>query len=115
MVKMDLIIGTVGGKAILTHPFRSCGIILVYQWNANISQIGIYHFYSQNKALGDVTFYQLFSALLDNNSSAFSNPLAIELNKNGKRRTNGFYWTPASSNHKTSIEGAHMTLRKILP
>lgn len=115
VVEMDSVIGTVGGKVLLTLYFRSCGLLLLYLRDANNAQSVIDYFNRLNKALGDEAFRQLFPVLLGDNGSEFSNPLAIEYDENGKKRTCVFYCDPASPNQKPGIEGAHKTLRRILP
>ena len=52
---------------------------------------------------------------MTDNGSEFSNPAAIELDQEGKRRTRIYYCDPGTPNQKPGVEGAHKHLRRILP
>jgi len=45
----------------------------------------------------------------------FSNPFAIEFDKEGKRRTHIFYCDPSSPYQKGAAENNHELIRRIVP
>lgn len=115
VVEMDTVIGKIGGKALLSLYFRSCGFLLLYLLAVNNAQCVIDVFNWLDDTLGYDAFRQLFPLLLGDNGSEFSNPLAIEFDKNGEGRTQVFYCDPGTPNQKPAVEGAHKHLRRILP
>ena len=65
--------------------------------------------------MGHDTFTNLFQVILTDRGSEFTNPLAIEFNNEGKRRTRVFYCDPQCSNQKGGCEVAHEMIRRVLP
>ena len=115
VVEMDTVIGKIGGRSLLTLYFRSCGFLLSYLLNANNAKEVIDVFNLLEQKLGYDLFCQLFPILLTDNGSEFSNPAAIEFNKDGMQRTRIFYCDPATPCQKPGVEAAHKNLRRILP
>ena len=67
------------------------------------------------RALGDATFRTLFPALLADNGTEFSNPLAIETSpKDGTRRTRMFYTRPYTATDKAHAERNHEYIRRVV-
>ena len=113
-VQMDSVIGSVGGKVLLTLQFE-CGMMLAWLRDTNNSQSVIDYFDMQERKFGPERFRRMFPIILTDNGSEFSNPTAIEISPiTGKRRTRIFYCDPNASWQKGSIENNHTNLRRIL-
>ena len=111
---MDSVIGSVGGKVLLTLQFE-CGMMLAWLRDTNNSQSVIEYFDLLEQKLGLSRFRRMFPIILTDNGSEFSNPTAIEISPiTGKRRTRVFYCDPNASWQKGSIENNHTNLRRIL-
>lgn len=66
-------------------------------------------------ALGDATFRMLFPAVLADNGTEFSNPLAIETSpRDGTRRTRVFYTRPYTATDKAHVERNHEYIRRVV-
>ena len=113
-VQMDSVIGSVGGKVLLTLQFE-CGMMLAWLRDTNNSQSVIDYFDMQERKFGPERFRRMFPIILTDNGSEFSNPTAIEISPiTGKRRTRIFYCDPNAAWQKGSIENNHTNLRRIL-
>ena len=113
-VQMDSVIGSVGGKVLLTLQFE-CGMMLAWLRDTNNSQSVIDYFDMQERKFGPERFRRMFPIILTDNGSEFSNPTAIEISPvTGKRRARVFYCDPNASWQKGSIENNHTNLRRIL-
>ena len=115
VVEMDSVIGRIGGKVLLTLLFTSCNFMLAFIRDRNTSQSVIDIFNMLYKLLKPEVFKKLFPVLLTDNGSEFSNPIALELDDKGKRRTNIFYCNPCASYQKPNVEVNHEFIRRILP
>jgi IS30 family transposase len=115
VVEMDSLIGRVGGKALLTLMFTSCDFMLAFIRDRNSSQSVIDTFDWLYELLGAKSFGKLFPLLLTDNGSEFSNPLKLEFDNTGKKRTMVFYCDPYSSFQKPHVEVNHEFIRRILP
>jgi IS30 family transposase len=114
-VQMDSLIGTVGGKVLLTVHFPDTAFMMAFLRNANTSQSVIDIFDQLYALLGREFFQFLFPVILTDRGSEFSNPSALEKSPNGIRRTNIFYCDPNSPFQKGSLEVNHELIRRILP
>ena len=113
-VQMDSVIGSVGGKVLLTLQFE-CGMMLAWLRDTNNSQSVIDYFDMQERKFGPERFRRMFPIILTDNGPEFSNPTAIEISPiTGKRRTRIFYCDPNAAWQKGSIENNHTNLRRIL-
>lgn len=65
--------------------------------------------------LGASTFQELFPVILTDNGSEFTNPLAIEFDKGGNRRTYIFYCDPSAPHQKGAAENNHEFIRRVVP
>ena len=65
--------------------------------------------------LGHEVFTTLFPVILTDRGSEFTDPLSIEFNADGERRTHVFYCDPQRSDQKGGIEVTHEMIRRILP
>ena len=120
LVQMDSVIGTVGGKVLLTIHFVDTSLMLAFLRPANTSQSVIEIFNMLDKVLGAALFNKLFPVILTDNGSEFSNPSMIEyrdvwVEGVGKHRTNVFYCDPSKPYEKGAIEVNHELIRRILP
>ena len=113
---MDSVIGTVGGKVLLTIHFPETSFMMAFLRDANTSQSVIDVFDYLYRKLGKELFEKLFPVILTDRGSEFSNPKMIECEPScGIRRTNVFYCDPSSPYQKGSIEVNHELIRRILP
>lgn len=113
-VQMDSVIGTVGGKTLLTLIFPKSELMLAFLCSFHTAacvQAWIEKLY---EALGS-DFQALFPVILTDNGSEFSNPAAIEGAPDDSSRTRVFYCDPMASWQKPQVERNHEFIRMILP
>lgn len=120
VVQMDTVIGTVGGKCLLTVHFVESSLMLAFLRDANTSQSVIDIFDKLDARLGGQLFNQLFPVILTDNGSEFSNPKKIELRDYcvpgyGYKRTRIYYCDAGSPYQKGAIEVNHELIRRVLP
>jgi len=115
VVEMDSVEGRKGGKVLLTIYFRNCSLMLAFIRDANTARSVSEVFEQLYALLGHDTFSGLFQVILTDRGSEFTNPLAIEFNKNNERRTRVFYCDPQRSDQKGGCEVAHEMIRRVLP
>ena len=114
-VFMDLVIGRIGGKCLLTLHFVESafmvGILVPNKCAENVVAVfdGLYG------ELGRELFARLFPVILTDRGTEFSNPTRVENSPDGARRTNVFFCDPMNSNQKSQIERNHELVREILP
>ena len=60
-------------------------------------------------------FMQLFPVLLGDNGTEFSDPLSLELDREGNQRTKVFFCDPSAPYQKGAAENNHEFIRRILP
>ena len=117
IVQMDSVIGSKGGKCLLTIHFVDTSLMLAFLRDANTSKSVTDIFEMLYKTLGKELFIKLFPVILTDNGSEFSNPQAIEYGaeKFIGHRTNVFYCDAGSPYQKGAIEVNHELIRRILP
>ena len=120
VVQMDSVIGSKGGKCLLTIHFVESSLMLAFLREANTSQSVIDIFNGLERVLGPESFEELFPVILTDNGSEFSNPKAIEQREKvfrgiSYRRTNVFYCDAGCPYQKGAIEVNHELIRRILP
>jgi IS30 family transposase len=115
VVEMDSVIGRIGGKVLLTLMFKSCDFMIALIRDRNTSQSVIGCFDWMFREFGEKHFKAMFSVLLGDNGSEFSNPNALEFDTLGNRRTNVFYCDPQASFQKPHVELNHEFIRRVLP
>ena len=65
--------------------------------------------------LGEHSFKMLFPAIIADNGTEFSNPLAIETSpKDGTKRTSVFYTRPYKATDKAQVERNHEYIRRVV-
>jgi len=115
IVQMDSVIGSKGGKVLLTVHFVETSLMLAFLRDANTSQSVIDIFCDISKALGKENFAKLFPVILTDNGSEFSNPKSIEYDRDGLLQTRIFYCDPSSPHQKGAIEVNHELIRRVIP
>lgn len=115
IVEMDSVEGRKGGKVLLTIYFRNCSLMLAFISDMNTARSVTEVFEQLYELLGHDAFSNLFQVILTDRGSEFTNPLAIEFNKNNERRTRIFYCDPQRSDQKGSCEVTHEMIRRVLP
>jgi IS30 family transposase len=117
IVQMDSVIGTKGGKCLLTIHFVETSLMLAFLREANTSQSVIDVFNGLDQALGRELFRKLFPVILTDNGSEFSNPKAIEYGSENynKLRTQIYYCDAGRPYQKGAIEVNHTLIRRVIP
>ena len=114
-VEIDSVIGSRGGKALLTIMFSNCNFMLAFLRERNDSQSVIDCFNHLQDLLGKQLFSDLFPVIIADNGSEFSNPAAIEFAPDGSRRSHLFYCDPQAPWQKGSAERNHEFIRDFVP
>jgi len=130
-VQIDSVIGTTGGKVLLTIYFVNCSFMLAFLRDANTAKSVGEIFDMLDYLLGPILFEKLFPVILTDNGSEFSDPISIEKRhfdndfkemyegchgtEYERKRTKIFYCDPMASNQKGAIEVNHEFIRRILP
>jgi len=114
-VQMDSVIGSRGGKVLLTIHFVEISFMLAFLRDVNTSKSVIDLFNILYNYLGKDDFCRLFPVILTDNGSEFSNPKEIEYTKDHIRRTRIFYCDPGRPYQKGSIEVNHELIRRVIP
>ncbi len=115
VVQMDSVIGSRGGKVLLTMHFVDTSLMLAFIRDANTSKSVLDIIEHLNTVLGNATFNKLFPVILTDNGSEFSNPSAIENGKDNKHRTKVFYCDASCPYQKGACEVNHELIRRVLP
>lgn len=115
IVEMDTVEGKKGESCLLTLLFTNCKFQISILRESNDSKSVTDFFNKLYEDLGLDAFRKLFPIILTDNGSEFSNPSAIEFDKDGNRRTWVFYCEPASPGEKGACENNHEFIRRILP
>ena len=115
IVQMDSVIGNIGGKVLLTIHFIKTEFMIAFLRDRNTAASVEKIFNDLYTNLGADSFKKLFKIILTDNGSEFSNPLAIEKDKDGNDRTRIFYCNPSSPYQKGAIEVNHEFIRRVIP
>lgn len=115
VVEMDTVEGIKGGKVLLTIHFTDAQFMLSFIRDSNTSRSVTEVFDYIYEKLKLDSFRELFPVILTDNGSEFSNPTALEFNREGNRRTMVFYCNPSSPYQKGAIENNHELIRRVLP
>ena len=113
--QLDSVEGTKGGAALLTIHFVQQQLQIAFLRDANNSQSVIDIFEQLYFELGQDIFIALFPAMLADNGSEFSNPKAIEFDRQGNKRTQIFYCNPNAPYEKAHCENNHGMIRRCIP
>jgi IS30 family transposase len=117
VTQMDSVIGSKGGKVLLTIFFVETSLMLAFLRDANTSKSVIDVYEELYHKLGGQDFRKLFPIILTDNGSEFSNPKSIEYGADGTgfRRTRIYYCNPSAPYQKAEIEVGHEFIRRVLP
>lgn len=115
VVQMDTVEGIKGEKVLLTIHFVAAKFMLAFIRDRNTAQSVTEVFNYLYDLLGHDDFVRLFPLLLTDNGSEFSDPVSVEFNKSGGRRTWVFYCDPNASYQKGAAENNHEFIRRIIP
>lgn len=113
--QMDSVEGVRGGSVLLTIHFVQQQLQLAFLRTSNDSQSVIDIFEKLYLELRPDIFMELFPVILADNGSEFSNPRAIEFDKQGNQRTHMFYCDPSAPYQKGSCENNHEMIRRCIP
>lgn len=111
---MDSVEGEKGGKVLLTLMIPNCSFMLAFIRDHNTSQSVIDIINRLYELLPNDVYNSLFSVILTDNGTEFSNPSAIEY-ANGEKRSSVFYCEPYASYEKPEVENNHTLIRRIIP
>lgn len=115
--EMDTLIGSIGGKVIMTFQFVNTdfmfGILLD---NKTAAEAGakIIALKERLNTKG-VCFGEIFPVLLTDNGGEFSNVFAFENDASGNKETSVFFCDPNSPYQKPHVENNHTLFRGIVP
>ncbi len=115
IVQLDSVIGSRGGKVLLTIHFTKAEFMLAFLREHNDSASVIRIFEQLYECLGVEWFRMLFPVCLTDNGSEFSNPKALEFDTDGSLRTRIFYCNPSAPYQKGSAERNHEFIRLFVP
>ena len=115
VTQMDSVEGTKGGKVLLTIHFVKAECMLAFLRDSNDSQSVIDIFEKLYLELRPDIFITLMPILLGDNGSEFSNPKALEFDRQENRRTHVFYCDASAPYQKGSAERNHEFIRMFLP
>ncbi len=113
--QIDSVEGVKGGAVLLTVHFVEQELQLAFLRSYNDSQSVINIFERLYLELRPDIFIDLFPILLADNGSEFSNPSAIEFDKQGNPRTKMFYCDASAPYQKPNCENNHEMIRRIIP
>ena len=116
VVEMDSVEGARDStKVILTLFFKNSTCMLAFLRDANTARSVTDIINDLYTRLGRDQFCKMFQVILTDRGSEFTDPAAIEFDKDGNRRTYVFYCDPQRSDQKGGIEVTHEFIRRILP
>lgn len=115
VIELDTVEGIKGGACLLTIHFTVPRLQLAFKREANDSQSVIDIFEKLYLELRPDVFMNVFPILLADNGSEFSNPKAIEFDRQGNRRTYLFYCDASAPYQKGACENNHELIRRIIP
>lgn len=113
--QLDTVEGIKGGAVLLTIHFVNQQLQLAFLRVANDSQSVIDIFEKLYIEMCPDIFIEIFPLLLADNGSEFSNPKAIEYDKQGNPRSKMFYCNPNAPYEKPNCENNHEMIRRIIP
>ena len=115
VVELDSVEGKKGGAVLLTVHFVLPRFQLAFRRDFNDSASVIAIFDELYDVLGTDLYKKLFPVLLCDNGTEFSNPKALEYDREGNRRSRVFYCDPEASYQKGACENNHEMIRRIIP
>lgn len=114
--QMDSVIGSVGGKVLLTIIFEPIGFMLAFIRQRNTAKSVEEIFLVLKSFLPEKVYKVLFQVILTDNGAEFSNPSSIEyISSSDEKISNIFYCDPNSPFQKAQVEVNHEFIRRIIP
>ncbi len=114
--EMDTVVGTIGSrKCILTLLCRKTTFMIAILLPEHTQEAVIRALNWICDKLSIEVFQQLFSVILTDRGTEFSNPYALECDENGEIKTHVFYCDPYCSWQKGMVERNHEFIRMIIP
>lgn len=114
VTEMDTVEGAKGGKVLLTLMIPNCSFMLAFIRDHNTSQSVIDIINKIYELLPNEMYDAIFSVILTDNGTEFSNPSEIEY-FNDEKRTTVFYCEPYASYEKPEVENNHTLIRRVIP
>lgn len=116
-VEIDTVIGTIGGKCIMTMHFTICNFMVGFLLdNKDADSVaGCFRNLKNHLAASGLNFGILCPLILTDNGSEFADIAAIEADINGEPETRLFFCEPYRSCEKPEIEKNHTLFRDIAP
>ena len=116
-VEMDTVIGSQGGKVIMTWDFTFCNFMVGFLLDSQIASNVASAFFDIKSSFNenDIAFPDIVPLVLTDNGGEFSNADAIEQNLNGDKETSLFFCRPMKSCDKPHVEKNHTLFRDICP
>ena len=116
-VEMDTVIGTRGGKVIMTFQFANPDFIFGLLLDDKSAAEAAAKIQMLKRTLADAgfCFSQIFPVLLTDNGGEFSNVFAFENDLSGNKETSVFFCDPNCSWQKPHVEKNHTLFRDIVP
>lgn len=115
VVELDSVEGVKGSAVLLTVHFIRQNFQLAFRREHNDSASVTAIFNDLYKLLDKEAYMKLFPVLLADNGTEFSNPRALEFNKDGEQISHVFYCDPSAPSQKGSCEVNHEFIRRIIP
>lgn len=115
--EMDTVIGTPGGKVIMTFLFTEVDFMFGILLDNKTAAEAAYRISELKRKLlvNDFSFADVFPVLLTDNGGEFSNVTAFENDLNGCFETHVFFCNPNSPYQKPNVENNHILFRDIVP
>ena len=112
----DSVLGTKGGKVLLTLLLKNCDVPLAFLRQRNDAASVSNIFCHLRERLGEDMFRRIFQVILVDRGSEFTDPLRIEADHvSGEIWCNVFYCDPQKINQKSNCERNHEFIRYVIP
>ena len=115
VTQADSVEGIQGGAVLLTLHFLSSKVQLAFKREHNNAASVTEAINMLYETLGKSDYAKLMTVIVADNGSEFSDPLSIEFDKDGNRRSYVFYCDPSSPYQKGACENNHEFIRRIIP
>ena len=116
-VEIDTVIGSQGGKVIMTWDFTFCNFMVGFLLDSKTASNVASAFFDIKSSFNenDIAFPDIVPLVLTDNGGEFSNADAIEQNLKGDKETSLFFCRPMKSCDKPHVEKNHTLFRDICP
>lgn len=115
VIELDSVEGIKSGAVLFTVYFVLQKLQLAFLRDANTPKTVTGIFNNLYKILRPETYQKLFSVLLADNGTEFSDPEALEFDENGNRRSYVFYCDPSTPGQKGGCKVIHEFIRRVIP